>query len=210
MRRTSVFSAAVIVAALAIGGPLAASASAADTVTGDATPAPTPTASTTTPNPAAPAATTKTVVKHKPVKKRLTLAQRRHKAKVRKARREKAARARVVRVVKAQIGDRYVHGATGPSAFDCSGLARYVYKHGAHKSLPHTSYAQYAKLRHVSKRSLKPGDLVFFFRHHVHHVGVYVGHGKIVDAENPRRGVRTAALNNSWNRKHFSGAGSMF
>ena len=116
----------------------------------------------------------------------------------------------MVRIVKAQIGDRYVHGATGPSAFDCSGLARYVYKHAAHKSLPRTSHAQYAKLRHVSKRSMKPGDLVFFFRHGVHHVGVYVGHGKIVDAENPRRGVRTAALSNSWNRKHFSGAGSMF
>ncbi len=192
------FSAAALIAALAVGGPLAASASAADPVSSGATPVAT-TAPTKSP-----------VVKHKAAPKRPTLAQRRHQAKLRKARAEKRARARVVRTVRAQIGDRYVHGATGPSAFDCSGLARYVYKHAAHKSLPRTSHAQYAKLHHVSKHSMKPGDLVFFFRHGVHHVGVYVGHGKIVDAENPRRGVRTALLSNSWNRKHFSGAASVF
>jgi cell wall-associated NlpC family hydrolase len=139
-----------------------------------------------------------------------TLQERRHDAKLRKTRARNAARARVVRTVKAQIGDRYRHGAVGPSAFDCSGLAVYVYKHGAHKALPRTSYAQYAKLRHVSKRAMRPGDLVFFFRHGVHHVGIYIGHGKIVDAENPRRGVRTSALSNSWNRRHYSGSASMF
>ena len=139
-----------------------------------------------------------------------TLHERHRQAKLRKARAQNRARARVVRIVKEQIGDRYVHGATGPSAFDCSGLSAFVYKHGAHKSLPRNSRAQFARLRHVSKHAMKPGDLVFFFRHGVHHVGVYVGHGKIVDAENPRRGVRTAALSNHWNRAHFSGAGSMF
>ena len=188
-RRLSMFSAAAVVVTLAIGGPLAASASATDSVSG---------------------AATATAVQHPVAKHKPTLQERRRELKLRKTRARNKARARVVRIVRAQIGDRYRHGAAGPSAFDCSGLAVYVYKHAAHKALPRSSYAQYAKLRHVSKHAMKPGDLVFFFRHGVHHVGVYVGHGKIVDAENPRRGVRASRLSNSWNRRHFSGAASLF
>ena len=37
----------------------------------------------------------------------------------------------VAGLAKKQVGKRYVYGATGPSAFDCSGLAQYVYKKAA-------------------------------------------------------------------------------
>lgn len=48
----------------------------------------------------------------------------------------------VVQLAKEQVGKSYVYGATGPSAFDCSGLAQYVYKKAAKKTLPRTPEQQ--------------------------------------------------------------------
>ena len=119
-------------------------------------------------------------------------------------------RARIVSLARSKVGDRYVSGASGPHRFDCSGLAKYVYAHAAHKSLPHYSRAQFTKLRHVSKSQRKPGDLVFFFRHGMQHVGIYVGGGRMINAQSPRSGVRVATLSAHWIAPHYSGAGSVF
>ena len=127
-----------------------------------------------------------------------------------KVRAQNRIRSRVVALAKSKVGDRYVHGASGPSRFDCSGLAKYVYAHAAHKSLPHYSRAQFSKLRHVSRAQRKPGDLVFFFRHGMEHVGIYIGGGRMVNAQSPHSGVRVAALSASWVAPHYSGAGSLF
>ena len=70
-------------------------------------------------------------------------------------------RTRIVTVAKKQVGDRYSAGASGPSAFDCSGLTRYVYKVATGKELPHHSRAQYAKVKRIKRSQAKPGDLVF-------------------------------------------------
>ena len=85
----------------------------------------------------------------------------------------------------AQIGDAYVWGATGPSAFDCSGLTMTAWAQ-AGVSLPHSSYAQFNMGRRVSLSRLKPGDLLFFYG--LGHVGMYIGHGKYIDA--PQTGER--------------------
>jgi cell wall-associated NlpC family hydrolase len=92
----------------------------------------------------------------------------------------------------AQVGKAYVYGAAGPSAFDCSGLMMMAWAQ-AGISLPHSSSAQYGMGRHVSSSDLQPGDLVFYYSP-ISHVGMYIGNGMIVNAENPSAGIRVAPL----------------
>ena len=99
---------------------------------------------------------------------------------------------RVVQYAMSKVGDSYVWGATGPNSFDCSGLTMRAYAQ-AGISLPHSSSAQYGSGRHISRSSLEPGDLVFFYSP-IHHVGIYIGGGMIVHAANPGEGVTTAPL----------------
>jgi cell wall-associated NlpC family hydrolase len=80
----------------------------------------------------------------------------------------------------AQIGDRYQHAATGPDAFDCSGLTSYAYA-AAGISLPHSSRAQSQLGTQVSRAELQAGDLVFFYSP-ISHVGLYIGNGMMVHA----------------------------
>ncbi len=61
----------------------------------------------------------------------------------------------------------------------------------------------------MSKGSLRPGDLVFFFRHGAHHVGVYIGGGRMVSATNPRGGVKIDAVFSGWYGSRYSGAGRL-
>jgi cell wall-associated NlpC family hydrolase len=88
--------------------------------------------------------------------------------------------AKAVAYAKAHLGDPYVYGAAGPHSFDCSGLTMKAWK-AAGVSLPHNTNAQYAKAKHISKSSLRPGDLVFFYSG-MSHVGLYVGNGKVIHA----------------------------
>lgn len=92
----------------------------------------------------------------------------------------------------AQVGDAYVFGAAGPSAWDCSGLTMMAWAQ-AGVSLPHSSSAQYSSGPHVAESDLQPGDLVFYYSP-ISHVGMYIGNGMIVNAENPSVGVKVASL----------------
>ena len=92
----------------------------------------------------------------------------------------------------AQVGDSYVYGAAGPSAFDCSGLTMMAWAQ-AGVALPHSSSAQYGSGPHVAASDLQPGDLVFYYSP-ISHVGMYIGNGMIVHAANPGTGVRVSAL----------------
>ncbi|WP_324274824.1 C40 family peptidase [Blastococcus brunescens] len=85
-----------------------------------------------------------------------------------------------IRVALAQVGDRYVSGATGPDAFDCSGLTTYAYA-AAGVSLPRSSRAQSQIGTKVSRAELQPGDLVFYYTP-ISHVALYIGNGMIVHA----------------------------
>ena len=116
-------------------------------------------------------------------------------------------RTKVVDFAKAQIGDRYSAGAAGPNRFDCSGLTRYVYKSVVGKELPHQSHAQYARVKKISKKQARPGDLVFFFRNGAHHVGIYIGGNKMVDAVGYGSGVRISPITGSWWGATYSGMG---
>jgi len=99
---------------------------------------------------------------------------------------------RVVAYALAQVGDAYVWGATGPNAFDCSGLTMRAYQ-TVGVSLPHSSSAQFDSGRHIAASALQPGDLVFYYSP-IHHVGIYIGGGMIVNAENPGVGVTVTSL----------------
>jgi cell wall-associated NlpC family hydrolase len=60
-------------------------------------------------------------------------------------------------------------------------------------SLPHYAAAQYELSTPISPSELRPGDLVFYYSP-VSHVGMYIGHGLIVNALNPGAGVRVSPL----------------
>ncbi|NUW31384.1 C40 family peptidase [Nonomuraea sp. SMC257] len=124
-------------------------------------------------------------------------------AKASKAVRQQAKAHTAVAVAKAQIGDPYRYGGTGPGAFDCSGLVQYAWKKAGVR-IPRVTNSQYARIKKkISWKHLRPGDLMFF--RGLGHVGMYVGHGKMVHS--PRTGltVRIEKLS-GWRKSSFVGA----
>ncbi|MDE7461956.1 MAG: C40 family peptidase [Muribaculaceae bacterium] len=82
---------------------------------------------------------------------------------------------------RSHIGKRYVHGAKGPSAFDCSGFTSYVYRQFGYNISP-ASRQQYTEGVSVDRKNLRKGDLVFFTSPRS---GKNVGHvGIVVSADN--------------------------
>ena len=86
---------------------------------------------------------------------------------------------------KKQLGKPYSFGATGPSAYDCSGLTGAAWR-AAGVSLSRTSQSQIRDGRAVAKSDLQPGDLVFFYSStSPSHVGLYAGNGMLLHAPRP-------------------------
>lgn len=100
-----------------------------------------------------------------------------------------------VAYARAQVGDPYVWGADGPNAWDCSGLTGGAWRHAGYRWPDLTAAGQYRWLadrhRTVTRAQLKPGDLVFYASSSnwrlIHHVAMYVGGARMVEA--PQRGV---------------------
>ncbi|MGI5397845.1 NlpC/P60 family protein [Streptomyces sp. CA-251251] len=88
-------------------------------------------------------------------------------------------------------------GRSGKSTvgFDCSGLTLYAYAK-AGITLPRTAAAQYAASEHINWGQVKPGDLMFYGSSAatIHHVGIYVGNGWMIDAPRPGTQVRYSPL----------------
>ncbi|MFN2526152.1 MAG: NlpC/P60 family protein [Actinomycetota bacterium] len=100
-----------------------------------------------------------------------------------------------------QLGKPYQWGAEGPDSYDCSGLTMWAWAH-AGVSLPHNSGAQYAATPRVAADDWQPGDLLFF-GNPIHHVGMYIGDGQMVEAPYTGSQVRI----NSASRSDYVGAG---
>ena len=92
--------------------------------------------------------------------------------------------AAVVAFARSQVGKRYRRGGEGPGGFDCSGFTKRAYARVGLR-LPHSSSAQAARARVISRSRARPGDLVVGRGH----VGVYVGRGMMIDAGNRHTGV---------------------
>jgi cell wall-associated NlpC family hydrolase len=126
-------------------------------------------------------------------------------ARLRRARRLRVARRRVrnriITTAWRAVGVPYRWGGSSMSGFDCSGLTRWVYRQ-AGVSLPHYSVAQWSYGRRVSRRALKPGDLVFFSG--LGHVGIYLGHGAVIHAPHAGAPVRMERMG-GWLGSSFYG-----
>jgi cell wall-associated NlpC family hydrolase len=100
-----------------------------------------------------------------------------------------------------QVGKPYRYGASGPNAFDCSGLVKHAFSKAGVNNLPRTSRALSGTGKSVSRDELQPGDLVFFYKP-VSHVAIYIGDGKIVHASNKKQPVKVSDMG----KMPFSGA----
>src|SRR6185437_9884864 len=97
-----------------------------------------------------------------------------------------------LRAALTRVGDPYVWGAAGPSAFDCSGLVVWAYAQIG-ISLEHFTGDLWNEGEHISRSQLRPGDLVFFFAD-LGHVGIYVGDGMMLDAPTFGQPVQVQAV----------------
>ncbi|MEZ0165537.1 C40 family peptidase [Kineococcus sp. LSe6-4] len=98
----------------------------------------------------------------------------------------------------AQLGKPYVWAADGPDSFDCSGLTMRAWG-AAGVALPHSSRMQYSGQAPVALGDLAPGDLVFFATDTsnpstIHHVGMVVAPGTMVEAPHTGANVRTSSI----------------
>jgi cell wall-associated NlpC family hydrolase len=101
--------------------------------------------------------------------------------------------AAAIAYARAQLGKPYVYAATGPDAFDCSGLTMMAWAQGG-VSMPHYSGAQYSMFPHVSWDQLQPGDLVFKGPGGSEHVAMYIGGGMQIAATHTGDFVRIQPL----------------
>ena len=92
----------------------------------------------------------------------------------------------IIQIAKAQVGDPWRYGATGPSAFDCSGLVIYAFKaagdgaaigNGNYRSA-RSLYDWFRARGLASRTNPKPGDLVVWGSGS--HIGIYIGSGMAV------------------------------
>ncbi|MEP7020224.1 MAG: C40 family peptidase [Pseudonocardiales bacterium] len=93
----------------------------------------------------------------------------------------------------AQVGKPYVFAASGPDAYDCSGLTMAAWA-SVGVALPHSAEQQYGYGTHVALSQLLPGDLVFLYSP-IGHVEIYIGNGMVVSAPQPGESVKIVALN---------------
>ncbi len=91
-----------------------------------------------------------------------------------------------------KVGKPYRWGASGPNAFDCSGLVKWSFAQ-AGRSMPRTSRAQSVTGTPVSRANLQPGDLVFFYKP-ISHVGIYIGNNKVVHASRKGQPVKVSDM----------------
>jgi cell wall-associated NlpC family hydrolase len=98
-----------------------------------------------------------------------------------------------------EVGKPYVWGGTGPDSYDCSGLMLRAYE-SAGITLPRVARQQYWAGAQLPVRQAQPGDLLFWGYDtsnpdSIHHVAMYLGNGRMVEAANQTVPLRQRAVN---------------
>ena len=108
----------------------------------------------------------------------------------------------LIRVAKSKLGCKYVRGAKGPDAFDCSGFVYWCLnqigvKQGYMTSAGWAATKKYPVVEKIS--DLKAGDIISFKGH----VGIALGGGKMIDSAPSGNGVRITSLSHPYWQKNF-------
>lgn len=103
---------------------------------------------------------------------------------------------RAIAIGKTQLGTYYRWGGTTPSGFDCSGFTRFAFRK-AGVTLPRTAAQQQRAVTRVYDP--QPGDLVFIGRP-AHHVGIYVGDGKMLHSPRTGKAIQVARI---WTKANY-------
>ena len=102
-----------------------------------------------------------------------------------------------VSVALKQLGTPYKYAMSKPGiGFDCSGLTTHAWG-AAGVGLPRNSRAQYYALPKIPKAAAQPGDLIFTGSP-IHHVGIYLGGGRMVHAPQTGDVVKISPV--SWHK----------
>lgn len=105
---------------------------------------------------------------------------------------------RAIQFALGEVGKPYVWGATGPNAYDCSGLMLRAYE-SAGITLPRVARQQYWAGTQLPVRQAQPGDMLFWGYDtsnpdSIHHVAMYLGNGRMVEAANQTVPLRQRAV----------------
>ena len=124
-----------------------------------------------------------------------------------------ATKTSLIKTAQTLLGTPYHYGGVSPvSGFDCSGFIQYTFKQEG-ITVPRTSREQYKSAFPISRRQLKPGDLIFFRakrEYYVSHVGLYLGKGKFIHAASGGKQVSINRLDQEYWKKYYYSAGRIF
>ena len=109
------------------------------------------------------------------------------------------------------LGAPYRFGASGPKAFDCSGLVQFVHEELG-IDVPRTAAEQYRAAAPVRLEDIEPGDLLFFriSGKRISHVAIYAGSGRFVHAPQTGRPIELRLLDDDYYKPRLAGAGRLF
>lgn len=100
-------------------------------------------------------------------------------------------------------GTKYKYGGTDKRGFDCSGFTKTVYKNAFKVTLPRTTDEMSKLGKKVSKKKLKPGDLVFFRpSRRYEHVGIYIGENTFIHSSTSKGVIKSKLDNIYWKKKY--------
>ncbi|MGB3307700.1 MAG: NlpC/P60 family protein [Thermomicrobiales bacterium] len=107
------------------------------------------------------------------------------------------------------LGQAYVWAGNQPGGFDCSGLTQYVVQNVLGYDIGHGTAGQTAFGSPVDYGEWQAGDLIFFQNTGdagISHVGIYIGNGQMIHAENPSTGVTISDVYSDYYTSHYYGA----
>ena len=116
--------------------------------------------------------------------------------------------ASVVNNAKGYLGTKYKFGGNSKRGIDCSGFTRAVLKKSG-KNLARTASSQASQGKHIDRKNLRKGDLVFFkntYKRGISHVGIYIGSDRFIHASSGAGKVTISSMNKTFYRKHYAGA----